>query len=72
MFVLFDEGGRQIPITADIASKVKVSWMPRVSQEKLLQGILPDIKVPSSAADSKYAQVSLSDGSGLEFGFTIR
>ncbi|XP_071804006.1 structural maintenance of chromosomes flexible hinge domain-containing protein 1-like [Asterias amurensis] len=72
LFVLFDEGGRQIPITADIASKVKVSWMPRVSQEKLLQGILPDIKVPSSAADSKYVQVSLSDGSGLEFGFTIR
>ena len=72
MFALFDEGGRQINIGPEIASKVKVSWMPRLNQDKVQQGILPDIKVPSSATDSKYVQLSLSDGSGLEFGFTIR
>ncbi|XP_038051940.1 structural maintenance of chromosomes flexible hinge domain-containing protein 1-like [Patiria miniata] len=72
LFALFDEGGRQIKISPEVASKVKVSWMPRLNQDKLQQGILPDIKVPSSAADSKYVQLSLSDGSGVEFGFTIR
>ncbi|XP_022088750.1 structural maintenance of chromosomes flexible hinge domain-containing protein 1-like [Acanthaster planci] len=72
LFALFDEGFRQIKISPEIASKVKVSWMPRLSHEKVQQGILPDIKVPASAAEAKYVQLSLSDGSGLEFGFTIR
>ena len=72
MYVLFDEGLRQLEITPALADKIKVSWVPKFNRESLLQRKLPNIKVPNSVSESKYCTVTLTDGSGLEFGFTVR
>ena len=67
-----DEAGRAKDITADFLSKLKVNWTPRLAQDELAQGTLPDVKVPNLVTENKYCHISLSDGSGLEFSFTVK
>ena len=48
----------------------QVNWTPKLSRDTLLEGRLPDIRLPLLVDDTKYCQVSLTDGrSTVEFGF---
>ncbi|KAL8609443.1 hypothetical protein ACOMHN_006630 [Nucella lapillus] len=71
-FKLLDEADREITLTDKIISKVKVNWVPKTSNDLLLKGRLPDIKVPSSVTDSKYCHVSFLDGTATECHFSVR
>uniref|UniRef100_A0A4W3JAN6 Structural maintenance of chromosomes flexible hinge domain containing 1 n=1 Tax=Callorhinchus milii TaxID=7868 RepID=A0A4W3JAN6_CALMI len=61
IFRMYDEGDRKIVITTALAEKIKVNWTPRINKEHLIQGLLPDVKVPSSVKDVRYCQVSYQD-----------
>uniref|UniRef100_A0A4W3K7P6 Structural maintenance of chromosomes flexible hinge domain containing 1 n=1 Tax=Callorhinchus milii TaxID=7868 RepID=A0A4W3K7P6_CALMI len=71
IFRMYDEGDRKIVITTALAEKIKVNWTPRINKEHLIQGLLPDVKVPSSVKDVRYCQVSYQDDHvSLESAFT--
>ncbi|XP_066579517.1 structural maintenance of chromosomes flexible hinge domain-containing protein 1 isoform X2 [Amia ocellicauda] len=73
IFRLYDEGDREIPITAGLAQKIKVNWTPKLKKEDLIEGILPDVMVPNSIKDPRYCQVSFQDERvSLERSFTVR
>ncbi|XP_042202823.1 structural maintenance of chromosomes flexible hinge domain-containing protein 1 isoform X2 [Callorhinchus milii] len=73
IFRMYDEGDRKIVITTALAEKIKVNWTPRINKEHLIQGLLPDVKVPSSVKDVRYCQVSYQDDHvSLESAFTVR
>nr|XP_044998928.1 structural maintenance of chromosomes flexible hinge domain-containing protein 1 isoform X1 [Jaculus jaculus] len=73
IFQMYDEGEREINITPSLAEKIKVNWTPEVSKEHLLQGLLPDVQVPTSVKDMRYCQVSFQDDHvSLESAFTVR
>jgi hypothetical protein len=40
-----------------------------MAKDKVIQGLLPDIKVPAITSDVKYCQISVQDGSGVDFNF---
>ncbi|XP_073343954.1 structural maintenance of chromosomes flexible hinge domain-containing protein 1 [Pagrus major] len=69
-YQLYDEAGRGVPITAEIASKIKVNWTAEVYVEDLIQGKLPDIQVPTQVQEERYYQVSYQDQS-VSISFTI-
>ncbi|XP_070535302.1 structural maintenance of chromosomes flexible hinge domain-containing protein 1-like [Ptychodera flava] len=69
---LYDEGSRLLDITPDLANKVRVNWTPKFYKELLIKGQLPNIKIPSSVTETKYCQVSISSGFGVEFSFTLK
>ena len=49
---------------------VQVNWTPKLSREMLLEGRLPDVRLPLLVDDIKYCQVSFTDNkSTVEFGF---
>ncbi|XP_053252419.1 structural maintenance of chromosomes flexible hinge domain-containing protein 1 isoform X1 [Podarcis raffonei] len=73
IFHMYDEGDREIVITPTLAEKVKVNWTPKINREQLVNGLLPDVKVPTSVNDVHYYVVSFHDGHvSLESAFTIR
>nr|XP_033789850.1 structural maintenance of chromosomes flexible hinge domain-containing protein 1 isoform X2 [Geotrypetes seraphini] len=73
IFQMYDEGDREIIITAALAAKIKVNWTPKINRDHLVQGLLPDVKVPTTIKDMRYCQVSFQDDHGsLESSFTIR
>ncbi|XP_028922030.1 structural maintenance of chromosomes flexible hinge domain-containing protein 1 isoform X1 [Ornithorhynchus anatinus] len=73
IFQMYDEGEREIIITAALAEKIKVNWTPKINREHLLQGLLPDVKVPTSVKDVRYCQISFQDDHvSLESAFTVR
>uniref|UniRef100_A0A667WXX8 Structural maintenance of chromosomes flexible hinge domain containing 1 n=1 Tax=Myripristis murdjan TaxID=586833 RepID=A0A667WXX8_9TELE len=45
-YKLLDEGGKEVPLTAKIASMIKVNWTADGSVADLVQGKLPDVQVP--------------------------
>ena len=71
-FTIFDEAGQVKEIDDPLAVKLKANWVPKLARDMVKKGALPDIKVPTSTSDNKYCQVTLVDGSGLEFSFTIK
>ncbi|XP_069777834.1 structural maintenance of chromosomes flexible hinge domain-containing protein 1 isoform X2 [Narcine bancroftii] len=72
-FQMYDEGDRQINVNSSLAEKIKVNWTPRVNREQLIQGLLPDVKVPCSVKDVRYCQVSYQDDHvSLESAFTVK
>ncbi|XP_044184398.1 structural maintenance of chromosomes flexible hinge domain-containing protein 1-like [Acropora millepora] len=71
-FKVRDEGQREVVIDSLLANRFKVNWTPKVSKDLIKQGILPDVKAPLSSDESKYCQVSMTGGAGLEFSFTLR
>ncbi|XP_067835802.1 structural maintenance of chromosomes flexible hinge domain-containing protein 1 isoform X2 [Heptranchias perlo] len=73
IFRMYDEGDRQIVVTFSLAEKIKVNWTPRINREHLIQGLLPDVKVPCSIKDVRYCQVSYQDDHvSLESAFTVK
>ncbi|XP_030068875.1 structural maintenance of chromosomes flexible hinge domain-containing protein 1 isoform X2 [Microcaecilia unicolor] len=73
IFQMYDEGDREIMITASFAEKIKVNWTPKINKDHLVQGLLPDVKVPTTIKDVRYCQVSFHDDHGsLESSFTVR
>ncbi|XP_029446943.1 LOW QUALITY PROTEIN: structural maintenance of chromosomes flexible hinge domain-containing protein 1 [Rhinatrema bivittatum] len=73
IFQMYDEGDREIMITTDLAEKIKVNWTPKVNRDHLVQGLLPDVKVPTTIKDVRYCQVSFHDDHvSLESSFTVR
>ncbi|XP_030830808.1 structural maintenance of chromosomes flexible hinge domain-containing protein 1 [Strongylocentrotus purpuratus] len=71
-FALFDEGDNHMKITKELANKFKFNWLPSFNPSTLMEGYLPPIKVPNTVGDSKFCQLRLTDGSGLEFSFNIK
>ncbi|CAH1772323.1 unnamed protein product, partial [Owenia fusiformis] len=72
-FKVKDEAGKDIDIDKKLADKIKVNWTSLKNlKEFILKGTLPDVRVPNSSADSKYCHMNFTDGSGLDFSFTIR
>ncbi|XP_054620867.1 structural maintenance of chromosomes flexible hinge domain-containing protein 1 [Dunckerocampus dactyliophorus] len=69
-YKLYDEGGRQVFPTAEIASSIKVNWTGDVCLEDLAQGKLPAIEVPTMVQEGRFYQVSLQDQS-MSVSFTI-
>ncbi|XP_044195403.1 structural maintenance of chromosomes flexible hinge domain-containing protein 1 isoform X1 [Thunnus albacares] len=67
---LFDEAGREVPLTAEIAATIKVNWTGDVNREDLLQGKLPDVQVPTQVQEQRFYQVSYKDQS-VSVSFTI-
>ena len=49
----------------------QVNWTPKIAKDKVIQGLLPDIKVPAITSDVKYCQISVQDGSGVDFNFVV-
>nr|AAH62946.1 SMC hinge domain containing 1 [Mus musculus] len=73
IFQMYDEGEREINITPSLAEKIKVNWTPEVNKEHLVQGLLPDVQVPTSVKDVRYCHVSFQDDHVcLESAFTVR
>ncbi|KAK2517911.1 hypothetical protein Q9233_012832 [Columba guinea] len=53
--------------------KINVNWTPKINREQLIQGLLPDVKVPTSVKDVRYCLISyLDDHVSLESAFTVR
>ncbi|CAK6970217.1 structural maintenance of chromosomes flexible hinge domain-containing protein 1 isoform X2 [Scomber scombrus] len=71
-YKLYDEAGREVSLTAEIAATIKVNWTADVNLEDLVQGKLPDIQVPSQVQLKKtgFYQVSYKDQS-VSASFTI-
>ncbi|XP_053198801.1 LOW QUALITY PROTEIN: structural maintenance of chromosomes flexible hinge domain-containing protein 1 [Scomber japonicus] len=64
-YKLYDEAGREVSLTAEIAATIKVNWTDDVNLKDLVRGKLPDIQVPTqvqlkktSAAPTNFYQVS--------------
>ncbi|XP_020791330.2 LOW QUALITY PROTEIN: structural maintenance of chromosomes flexible hinge domain-containing protein 1 [Boleophthalmus pectinirostris] len=62
-FMLYDEGDREVPITAEVASKIKANWTGNIDQKELMKGKLPDVTVPTKAHADQFYQVSYQDQS---------
>lgn len=67
---LFDEAGREVTLTDEIASKIKVSWAKDVNLSDLHQGKLPGLQVPTQVQTVHFCQVSYQDKS-VSFSFKI-
>uniref|UniRef100_A0A8C3TGG1 Structural maintenance of chromosomes flexible hinge domain containing 1 n=1 Tax=Chelydra serpentina TaxID=8475 RepID=A0A8C3TGG1_CHESE len=73
IFQMYDEGEREIIITSALAEKIKVNWTPRINREQMIQGLLPDVKVPTSVKDVRYCLITFHDDHvSLESAFTVR
>ncbi|XP_071341029.1 structural maintenance of chromosomes flexible hinge domain-containing protein 1 isoform X2 [Trachinotus anak] len=69
-YKLYDEAGRVVPLTAEIASMIKINWKSEVDVEALMQGKLPDITVPTQVQEERFYQVSFQD-QNVSISFTI-
>ncbi|XP_069552437.1 structural maintenance of chromosomes flexible hinge domain-containing protein 1 [Brachyistius frenatus] len=62
-YKLHDEAGREVPLTAQIASMIKVNWTNNVNLKDLVQGKLPDLQVSTQVQEERFYQVSYKDQS---------
>ncbi|CAM1306288.1 TMPRSS15 (predicted), partial [Pycnogonum litorale] len=71
---VYDEGGREVELSASLMSKLKLNWMSSAAQKNRTSGgKLPDIVAPKMAKTSQYCHVALStDSSLVDFDFTIK
>uniref|UniRef100_A0AAX7SZR8 SMC hinge domain-containing protein n=1 Tax=Astatotilapia calliptera TaxID=8154 RepID=A0AAX7SZR8_ASTCA len=69
-YKLYDEAGREVLLTAEIASMIKVNWTGDVFLEDLVKGKLPDLQVPKRVGEQRFYQVSYQDQS-VSVSFTI-
>ncbi|XP_036377090.1 structural maintenance of chromosomes flexible hinge domain-containing protein 1 [Megalops cyprinoides] len=71
-FRLFDEGNRNVPITASLAKKIKVNWRADLYIEDLQKGKLPNVQIANLVKDDHFYQVSFQDeNKSVECSFTI-
>ncbi|KAM9332498.1 structural maintenance of chromosomes flexible hinge domain-containing protein 1 isoform 2-T2 [Pholidichthys leucotaenia] len=69
-YKLYDEAGRKVPVTAEIAAMIKVNWTAEVDSQDLMEGKLPDLQVPTQVHEERFYQVSYYDQS-VSVSFTI-
>uniref|UniRef100_A0A3B3UVK3 Structural maintenance of chromosomes flexible hinge domain containing 1 n=1 Tax=Poecilia latipinna TaxID=48699 RepID=A0A3B3UVK3_9TELE len=69
-FKLYDESGKKVEVTPEIASNIKVNWTGDIDQRALIMGRLPDVQVPTKVQEERFHQVSYRDHS-VSFSFTI-
>uniref|UniRef100_A0A087YGZ8 Structural maintenance of chromosomes flexible hinge domain containing 1 n=1 Tax=Poecilia formosa TaxID=48698 RepID=A0A087YGZ8_POEFO len=69
-FKLYDESGKEVEVTPEIASNIKVNWTGDIDQRALIMGRLPDVQVPTKVQEERFHQVSYRDHS-VSFSFTI-
>ncbi|XP_014838435.1 PREDICTED: structural maintenance of chromosomes flexible hinge domain-containing protein 1-like isoform X3 [Poecilia mexicana] len=69
-FKLYDESGKEVEVTPEIASNIKVNWTGDFDQRALIMGRLPDVQVPTKVKEERFHQVSYRDHS-VSFSFTI-
>uniref|UniRef100_A0A3B3B6Z0 Structural maintenance of chromosomes flexible hinge domain containing 1 n=1 Tax=Oryzias melastigma TaxID=30732 RepID=A0A3B3B6Z0_ORYME len=67
---LFNERGVEVPLTADITSKIKVNWTGDANSEDLVLGKLPEIQVPTQLQGERFCQVSYQE-QNVSFCFTV-
>ncbi|KAM4544117.1 structural maintenance of chromosomes flexible hinge domain-containing protein 1-like [Fundulus diaphanus] len=60
-YKLYDEAGREVPITAEIASHIEVTWGKNIDQRDFPKGRLPDLQVPTHVDEEHFCQVSYLD-----------
>ncbi|XP_029001668.1 structural maintenance of chromosomes flexible hinge domain-containing protein 1-like isoform X1 [Betta splendens] len=70
VYKLYDEAGREVPLTSEIASMIKVNWTGDLVLEDLLVGKLPDLQVHKQVEEERFYQVSYQDQS-VSVSFTI-
>ncbi|XP_054893848.1 structural maintenance of chromosomes flexible hinge domain-containing protein 1 [Poeciliopsis prolifica] len=70
LFKLYDESGKEVKVTPEIASSIKVNWTGDIDQRALIMGRLPDIQVSTKVQEERFHQVSYRDHS-VSFSFTI-
>ncbi|XP_008394908.1 structural maintenance of chromosomes flexible hinge domain-containing protein 1-like [Poecilia reticulata] len=70
VFKLYDESGKEVEVTPEIASNIKVNWTGVIDQRALIMGRLPDVQVPTKVQEERFHQVSYRDHS-VSFSFTI-
>ncbi|KAJ7395253.1 hypothetical protein BTVI_156751 [Pitangus sulphuratus] len=69
---VLDESGN-ITAQPELIVHCKVNWTPKIDRELLMQGLLPDVKVPSSVKDVRYCLITyLDEHVSLESAFTVR
>ena len=49
-----------------------MNWVAKPNLSLLVKGQLPEVKVPTSAEERKYCQVSVMDGAAVESHFCVR
>ncbi|XP_043921496.1 structural maintenance of chromosomes flexible hinge domain-containing protein 1 [Protopterus annectens] len=73
IFRMYDEADREITVNHTVAEKIKVNWTPKINRDHLVQGLLPNVTVPTSVKDVRYCQVSYQDDQvSLESAFTVK
>ncbi|XP_038153838.1 structural maintenance of chromosomes flexible hinge domain-containing protein 1-like isoform X2 [Cyprinodon tularosa] len=70
VYKLYDESNKEVAVTPEIASNIKVNWTGEVNLRSLVKGRLPDVRVPTKVQDQRFYQVSYKDQS-VSFCFTI-
>ncbi|KAK5600473.1 hypothetical protein CRENBAI_019729 [Crenichthys baileyi] len=70
VYKLYDESGREVQVTPEIASNIKVNWTRDVNLRALVKGRLPDVQVPTKVQEERFYQVSYQD-QRVSFCFTI-
>uniref|UniRef100_A0A8C6YA03 Structural maintenance of chromosomes flexible hinge domain-containing protein 1 n=1 Tax=Naja naja TaxID=35670 RepID=A0A8C6YA03_NAJNA len=72
-FQMYDEGKREIKIIPALAEKINVSWTRKLNSKQLIQGLLPDVKVPTSVKDECCCLLTFSDERvSLSSSFVVR
>uniref|UniRef100_A0A3B5M7F6 Structural maintenance of chromosomes flexible hinge domain containing 1 n=1 Tax=Xiphophorus couchianus TaxID=32473 RepID=A0A3B5M7F6_9TELE len=70
-YKLYDEAGREFPITAEIASNIQVTWGTDFNQKDLINGRLPDLQIPTHVDEEHFYQVSYQKKKNVSFCFKI-
>uniref|UniRef100_M3ZIZ6 Structural maintenance of chromosomes flexible hinge domain containing 1 n=1 Tax=Xiphophorus maculatus TaxID=8083 RepID=M3ZIZ6_XIPMA len=65
-YKLYDEAGRESPITAEI-----VTWGTDFNQKDLINGRLPDLQIPTHVDEEHFYQVSYQKKKNVSFCFKI-
>ncbi|XP_070409212.1 structural maintenance of chromosomes flexible hinge domain-containing protein 1 isoform X2 [Nothobranchius furzeri] len=59
-YKLYDESGTEVSITEKVASRIKVNWTDDY-QSDVVQGKLPDVRVPKQVKEERFCQVSYQE-----------
>uniref|UniRef100_A0A6Q2XFA8 SMC hinge domain-containing protein n=1 Tax=Esox lucius TaxID=8010 RepID=A0A6Q2XFA8_ESOLU len=62
-YKLYDEAGREVPLSKEMAQMIKVNWTADVNVEELARGKLPNVSVPTLVNEEHFYQISYKDHS---------
>uniref|UniRef100_A0A6Q2ZP32 SMC hinge domain-containing protein n=1 Tax=Esox lucius TaxID=8010 RepID=A0A6Q2ZP32_ESOLU len=60
-YKLYDEAGREVPLSKEMAQMIKVNWTADVNVEELARGKLPNVSVPTLVNEEHFYQISYKD-----------